>query len=417
MKQQQEIERIRFEHPSFLERHHLSNPDMILARIGVMGFSPDRPRGYLRYVPDDMIVEECWNDGSVCGVRPTRSIPDAHKTGKILHGNLIKTGLSTSDALDRLAEAIQLPKSQIMHTGAKDRRAVTSQRVSIDGVEWNRVGVLDLHGAFFEPLFYDTCHLSYEELSGHRFTMMVRHDGTEDRDRLKLLADVSTCLGFFNFFPPGVFGARTLSHKLGCLLLRGDVEGVLRAFFIESGPDDLPVFRGTRERLAGSYGDWNFMHEIASVFPGTFALELRVLESLIKDPKKTRQALRSIQNELKNWVRAYQAWLFNRVLSRALVSHQTLDEKLSLNILKGSFDELVRFDETINAKDHLETFGLRVKEEDRLVRVRPDIHRIMQQEEGTRFVVSLPRDVDLHAMLSHFYRLHEGRPIPGWVKV
>ena len=100
--QQKTIERIREENPSLLERASLPDPDILLAQVGITGLDADRPRGYLFYHPEDVCIEERCADGSVCSVQPTRSVPDRYGEAAVLHGNLIKHGCSTAEALDRL---------------------------------------------------------------------------------------------------------------------------------------------------------------------------------------------------------------------------------------------------------------------------------------------------------------------------
>ncbi len=417
-RQQREIERIRAENPSLLERASPIDPDITLAQVGITGLDADRPRGYLFYRPEDVCIEERCADGNLCSLDPTRSVPDRHTSGHILHGNLIKRGCSTAFALDCLAKDLGVAHSCLRHAGAKDPRGLTSQRVSIEGVEWPSAIKKPIARPdprfIFEPVSYEETHVSPAHVMGSRFTMFVRHDGEENGERLKFLIGVYVEHGFVNFISPNAFGSRRINHKLGCLLLRGDIDSVLKSFFVQPGTNDLPLFRQARERLAAVYGDWSAMKETASALSHTFAAELRVLKALEREPKKTHQALRAISRDLERWVYAYGTWLFNRTLSHALVYSQPTGSELPLKP-NEVYRELLDQDGVVDAEGEARRWGIALERAERKTRIRPEVHRVLQKHAGVQFVFSLPREADPHAFLSHFYRLHEGYPIPGWV--
>lgn len=417
-RQQKEIERIRLENPSLLERDSLPDPDLLLSQVGITGLDQDRPRGYLRYLPQDFIVEEIRPDGSICSIEPTRSIPDDH-TGdrRTLYCNLIKVNLPTTMTLKYLQEYLNLKPEQIGFAGSKDAVAITSQRVSFRDVDWKDISQKKIPQIKLEPISYGNGAIQRGDLRGNRFTILVRDDGKGSSDRLRSLVETYNKSGFLNFFGLQRFGSRKISHKFGCLLARGDIDGCLRSFFTEKGIDDLPLFKKIRDRLAVVYGNWKAMKEIVEPFPHTFVLELKVLDSLIAEPKKTINALMSIKGEARKWIESYNHWVVNRYLSEAHRSGGVLPKQLPLPLVqKDIYHDKLKMDGVHEPDEHVSRFGFSSAQNQVSSLVQPVVNRVMKVDEGTIFSVSLPHYSDPHSYLSHMYKLHAGLPAPGWVR-
>lgn len=415
-RQQKEIERIREEQPSLLERDRRMDPDIVLAEVGISGLDEDRPSGYVHYHPHDTILEERQKGGGISRPEQYRSVPDDHATrNKILHAHLTKVDLSTQEALARVRDSLGL-SGEMRYAHAKSRRGQTSQRVSFEGVDWREIEGQEIPGVVLEPIAYEDHHVMREDHVGDRFTMLVRHDGSEHPERLKYLSDLYERYGFLNFVPQHQFGSRGLAHKLGCQLARGDETDCLRTFLTHPGKNDLPLFRGLRERLAANFGDWESMLEITELLPHSFVTERQVLRALSENPKKTRQALYVIRPQVQRWARAYVNWLINRSLTQGSRFEKILPERLSHDPQNSFYEDLRSQDGVADAKKAFRRLGLKPFSGERQSRVRPDIHRITQIDQGTILQFSLPTRSDPHSLLSHFYRLHSGSPVPGWVK-
>lgn len=415
-RQQKEIERIRQENPALLERDRRMDPDIVLAKIGISGLDEDRPSGYLHYHPYDMITEERQRGGGISRPEPYRSVPDDHGTiNRILHAHLTKVDLSTQEALARVKDSLGL-SGEMRYAHAKSHRGQTSQRVSFEGVDWRQIEGQEVPGIILEPIAYEDEHVKRDDHVGDRFTVLVRHDGSEHSERLKYLADLYRRYGFLNFIPQHQFGSRALAHKLGCQLARGDEKRCLQTFLTHPGTHDLPLFRGVRERLAANFGDWEAMLQVVEPFSHSLAAERRVLESLHDHPKKTRRALHAIRSHAQRWTQAYGNWLINRSLTQGSRFEKILPEQLARDPQNAFYDDLCSQDGVFDAGESFKRLGLKPLSGEHRVRVRPDIHRITQLDQGTLFQFSLPVGSDPYGFLLQFYRLHSGLPVPGWVK-
>jgi len=420
-RQQKEIERIRLENPSLLERDSLPDPDQLLAQVGITGLDSNRPRGYLRYLPQDFIVEEIRPDGSICSIEPTRSIPDDH-TGdrRTLYCNLIKVNLSTLKAIDYISDHAGIKKQDVGYAGIKDAIAVTSQRISLRSTDWKNISQKKIPNVVLEPVEYGSGVMNRGELKGNRFTILVRSDGTESNEQLKNLIDQQRENGFLNYFGLQRFGMRLEGPKIGCLLARGDMNGAIRELFTHAGPNDLPIFRQLRERLSAVYGDWEQMKIIMEPFPYSFERELRVVQKLIEDPKKTINALRSIRDAVRLYVRGYTSWVVNKYLSEN--SNNRDIKKIILPFSEGDgqeiYEKFFKEDGVTNYAENLKPFesfiNFRKAEID--FRIIPEINRVTKVDEGIIFNFSLGKGSYATTFLMNFYKLVEGEPVPGWLR-
>ena len=423
-KQQEEIERIRMENPSLLERASPKDSDITLAQVGITGLDADRPRGYLRYLPQDFIVEEIRPDGTLCSIEPTRSVPDdLEDDQRTLYVNLIKTRASTLAAIESVSASLGIPKEKIGYAGIKDGAALTSQRISLRDVLWKDIAGKRIPNVYLEPVAYGNGSVSIGELGGNRFTILVRTDGQEFAQRLKPLLEAYREHGFLNYFGLQRFGLRLEGHRIGCLLARGDTNGAIREFFLHASSDELPLFRNLRERLASVYGDWRRMKEIMTPFPYTFSRELVVVEKLIEDPKKTQNALRSIKDALRLYIRGYTSWVVNRTLSLHARSGAPLPDELVLPFSEGAEGEepyrgFFQEDGVTDFRSALQPFASFVNFRRATLRTRvvPVVHRVTKVDQGVVFDFSLGKGSYATTFLMYLYRLYEGEPVPGWVR-
>lgn len=408
-------ERLSLHSPHLFERQHGVDPDMVWRRIGVIRLPEDRPRAFLRYAPSDVVVEERWRDGGHASVRVSRSVPDPYGSGAYLHGHLVKQGISTERAVERMAEALGVPRASIVHAGSKDARALTAQRVSVAHLKWNRVGPVRFPGGVFEPRAYEASHVHGGDLVLHTWKILLRHDGTDlARDEERLIRQMDQD-GVLNWAPPRLFGARTFDHKFGCLVLRGDLSGALRAWMGESGGEDIPLYRHYRSRLLARFPNWSAMQEVVNELPVTFAKERRVLESLLGRETVGMQSFGVIRDEVTRWVDAYGAWVWNRWLSKGGRAdldgvRRVWNEDVFAPVIAE--DGIVREE----AERTLRRMGVTPRSPLMSPRIWPEVHTVSQTDVGVWITMTLPKAVRPESVLASSFILHEGRPVPGWVR-
>ena len=219
--------------------------------------------------PEDFIVEE------LPLYEPTRS-------GTHTFFAIRKRNLSTLEAINRIARDLQVRTQQFGYAGLKDKNAVTTQVLSVEGVLPERV--LRIEQPDIEVLWAERHphKLRVGNLRGNRFQIILRDI---PHDALPLIEPAMKRLateGVPNRFGAQRFGNKNDSHLIGKALVKSDWDAVMRYMLTD---DVLQV------------------DDIAR----------RMQRELAKKPPE--KVVMCIPHRLRKlFLSAYQAFLFNRVL-------------------------------------------------------------------------------------------------------
>ena len=150
--------------------------------------------GSFRQSPDDFRVEE----------HPSYP-PDGH--GDHLFVHIEKTGLTTPEAVRRIASALGVDGREAGHAGLKDRHAVARQWVSFFRGDRAQALSLDLPGIRVLAAEHHPHKLRTGHLKANRFTIRLR--GADDRQlpAVEAILAVLVRRGLPNYFGPQRFGA------------------------------------------------------------------------------------------------------------------------------------------------------------------------------------------------------------------
>lgn len=121
-------------------------------------------RGVVKQTPDDFRVEEI------------PAYPPAGQGGH-LFVTFEKTGLTTREAVRRIADALGVNERAAGFAGMKDRQAVTVQTASFEGADVERARALSLDGIRVLAAEAHTNKLRTGHLRGNRFRIRVRTEG------------------------------------------------------------------------------------------------------------------------------------------------------------------------------------------------------------------------------------------------
>jgi len=156
--------------------------------------------GLLRTVPEDFVVVEVPSY-EPCG------------EGEHLYLEVTKTDLTTPAVAGALARALGVPPSEIGYAGLKDRRAVTTQRVSIPAsADPDRL--VDLPFAF-RILGRHTNKIRRGHLAGNRFRVRIRQADPAWPERARDVAMGLRRRGWANFYGPQRFGLEGRNARAG----------------------------------------------------------------------------------------------------------------------------------------------------------------------------------------------------------
>ena len=221
--------------------------------------------------PEDFIVEEL-------------PLYEPSQVGMHTFFAIRKRNLTTLEAINRIARDLQVHNRQFGYAGLKDKNAITTQVLSVEGVAPERV--LKIEQPDIEVLWAErhTHKLRMGHLRGNRFEITLRDIS---HDMLSLVKTVMARLateGVPNRFGAQRFGNKNDSHLIGRALVKAEWETVIRYMLTDEALQVDDVAR-------------------------------RMQRELVRKP--VEKVVASIPHRLRKlFLSAYQAYLFNNVLER-----------------------------------------------------------------------------------------------------
>lgn len=187
--------------------------------------------------PEDFIVEEL-------------ALYEPTGTGTHTFFAIRKRNLGTLEAINRIARDLQVHTRQFGYAGLKDKNAVTTQVLSVEGVLPERV--LKIEQPDIEVLWAERHphKLRVGHLRGNRFQIILRDI---PHDTLPLVESVMKRMateGVPNRFGAQRFGNKNDSHLVGKALVKADWETVVRYMLTDDALQDDDVARRVQRELA-----------------------------------------------------------------------------------------------------------------------------------------------------------------------
>ncbi|MFH1236489.1 MAG: tRNA pseudouridine(13) synthase TruD [Parcubacteria group bacterium] len=420
--EQRALEQLRLRRPELFGQSERPSQEQLLKHAGIETISGNLPEGYYRLFPQDFIVEEVAPDGTICTVEIDEpSVPPEAVDIRTLYCELVKVGMYTLEARQRLASALGIPPEQIGYAGIKDAVALTGQRISLRKVTYEQIAQLAIPGIALKHFSYGSGVVSVGELSGNRFTILVRTNGMIDQQWLADMMDHVQMHGVPNYYGLQRFGSRYSMHTVGRKLLRGDYAGALRAFLTGTNGTEAAYVADTRKRADALYGNWRDMEKIFLELPYTFRNQLQLVRYLMTHADDVMGALQGFSEQVRLWVYAYVSYLFNKKLSQLLEANAPLPGALPLLFNEEGpqeYEDLLREDQTAEFRSHIQAFPfVRPSAREVPTLVAPEMHFWQATEEGVILSFTLPKAAYATTILTYLFQLETGLPVPPWVSL
>ena len=261
--------------------------------------------GIIKESPDDFLVEE---------------IPLYLPSGAGEHTYVVieKRGITTLEAIRRIARALNVADRDMGYAGMKDAVGVTRQTLSIPRVAPELCSALEIPGLRVLTSHRHGNKLKVGHLAGNRFRIRVRDVAEDARQRAEATLAVLAARGVPNYFGIQRYGALGNSHLIGRAMVRGDWRGAFDAVI-----GDPAGVRDDRWRTAIEAYQRGDLEESIRTFPGHCRTERDILQRLAKRPDSFEKAFYAIQPRLKKlYLSAYQSSLFDRLLEQRLLGEQ-----------------------------------------------------------------------------------------------
>jgi len=280
----------------------IASPHPLEHELGMDWYADHHPGidGRLRDSPGDFVVEE------ISGF-------EERKGGKHLVCRLSKQNWELQRAVVEISRILGISHRRIGWAGTKDKRAHTTQLISIYNVRPDDLERIRLPGITVTPLGYTSEELRLGDLRGNRFSITIR-GCRPDRlgDRVEEIAG-TVRTGIPNYFGLQRFGViRPITHRVGRAILRGEYGNAVRLYIGESFPGEQDSVKAARDAFLQD-GD---PRQLLTRLPDGLRYERAMANRLITAPGDYAGAIRAVPPRLLSmFVSAYQSYLFNRAVS------------------------------------------------------------------------------------------------------
>ena len=286
--------------------------------------------GVIREFAEDFVVEEVLVNGTKAEIKQQHAENHVFKFSvneRYLLCVLVKRNWDTFEALKVVAGQLNVRLRQIHIAGIKDAKAITAQHVTIEGVspeDVRRVNVKDIE---IRPVGFFRHKLSSYYLLGNSFNITiraVRHSKSTIQKRItETMRELEELGGVPNFFGHQRFGTtRPITHLVGEAMVKGNLKRAVMLFLAKPSLNENPESRQAREQLWKSQ---DFKQALKN-FPKQLRFERLMLRHLAKKPDDFVGAFKTLPIKLcMLFPQAYQAYLFNKFLSRRIVNGLPLD--------------------------------------------------------------------------------------------
>uniref|UniRef100_A0A7C1T1Z9 Probable tRNA pseudouridine synthase D n=1 Tax=Thermofilum pendens TaxID=2269 RepID=A0A7C1T1Z9_THEPE len=270
--------------------------------------------GVIRRNLEDFIVYEISIDGFVA----SPNCPEERGAGEYVWLVLEKRKLDTVTALKLVERHFGLHRSSLGVAGLKDTAAITYQHISLKH-EVSEEQLEEFNAKHKRVKLYCPIrrpfHLRPGMLLGNRFIVVVREVRNPELavEAVKLVQELG---GVPNYYGYQRFGSiRPVTHVVGKLILQGDFKRAAEEMLLRVFEGESPRAKQARALLAET-GDYS---RVLEVFPKSMHNERVLIAYLARHPGDYVGAFRKLPPYVRKLlVGAYQAYLFNKLLSRRI---------------------------------------------------------------------------------------------------
>jgi tRNA pseudouridine13 synthase len=235
-------------------------------------------------------------------------------SGEHCYLTIEKTGITTLEAIRRIAGSLKIQDRDIGYAGMKDAVGVTRQTISVQWLSPDKALALELDGITVISAERHSNKLKIGHLKGNQFCVTVRGVSENAQQVVPAIIDILCKRGVPNFFGSQRYGAQGNSHLIGAAMLRRDWHDCVDRLI---GKAD--AVRDEKWSAAiNSYQHGNIA-EALQFFPRHCRSELDVLQRLVSRPEEYEKAFAVVHPRLKKlYLSAAQSYLFDQVVSRRL---------------------------------------------------------------------------------------------------
>jgi tRNA pseudouridine13 synthase len=289
--------------------------------------------------------------------RRRKNFPD---NKKCLHLVMLKRNYDTVQAVGYIARILHRSSKTIKFAGNKDKRGITTQKISIFSTLPEEITNLTKQKFWDRRIELGNFEFKEEELrlgllKGNQFSVVFRFlelDGT-NKENLKIISlekEIENCInsikekGFINYFGMQRFGVSTIpTHKIGINVIKKQwKEAIVNILNTQLIADALRQAGLLRNQNTTNCNSKDYLQIISTALEQTekindllkilprYSMEYKILSCLRKTGKNAYlTCFKSINRQLQVlYPHAYQSYIWNMTVSERIGLH-------GLNLLKG----------------------------------------------------------------------------------
>jgi tRNA pseudouridine13 synthase len=232
-------------------------------------------------------------------------------------------------AISLLAKSLKLRAAAFNYCGTKDKRAKTSQWISVKKIEPSKIvrAARKISGIRVGNFKFGQSPFKLGQLTGNRFQIALRSIDADEETISKACNGIKEN-GFINYYGMQRFGncASVPTHEIGKALIKSDFKKAVELILQER--DGEPHFMKKMRECWKITKDASEALKCVDQRQANF-IEVKVLQALAKSSGNNYlQALESLpRNMLMLYMHAYQSLLFNKVVSKR--------RELGLSVIEG----------------------------------------------------------------------------------
>ncbi|MDA0525177.1 tRNA pseudouridine(13) synthase TruD [Methanococcoides alaskense] len=236
--------------------------------------------------------------------------------GKYLIVELTKRNWETHHLIRDLTRILRISQKRVGFAGTKDKRAVTTQKISIYDMDEEELQNVHLKDTELKILGRSNKSLELGDLTGNEFIITVRDIDIDENELESRLSQTTASIkeqgGVPNFFGIQRFGAlRPITHVVGESIVRNDIEKAALAYIAASYPDEPEDTQQVRDRV---FETRNYVEGLKE-YPLQLRYERAMMHHLVSSPEDYAGSFETLPaNIRKMFVHAYQSYIYNTII-------------------------------------------------------------------------------------------------------
>lgn len=259
----------------------------------------------IKQLPEDFVVREIFEK------QPRREgwKGAEDEKGTYIWCDLTKRNYDLFRALQFLSRKLGVSPKRFGYAGTKDKRAVTTQKISVWNVPLERLQAVRLRDIELSNFEEAKERITLGDLKANEFEITVRDVEEHAQKAIEHNLEKIKKKGFTNFFGGQRFGNRNNTHLVGREILRANLKEAVWLYLAGEGDNDEEI-KAFRKRLRDS-GD---VKAGLSECPRVLRNEIIMLNHLVREPGDYAGALRRLPKKMRTMlVHAYQSHLWNEM--------------------------------------------------------------------------------------------------------